>query len=113
MVLASLTEEERDAMVKMLQHEHFAYGVDGMLALAGFKKIRDTPLQDAGKQEGNAATALEVLKRLRDLGCPTYLCRDGSRTRDGALLCTYCDGTGDTGHAGDCVWPALLKVTGP
>ena len=110
---------EQRALVKMLLHEHFAYGDEGVLALRAFKKIsaaadagRELTFVD-GEEERSAGRLMDLLKRLRDCGCPTYLCRDGSRTRDGVLLCVYCEQPATEGHAEGCVWIDVLKIVGP
>jgi hypothetical protein len=160
---------EQRALVKMLMHEHFTYGDEGIAAASALKKIaaaaeagqelmfvggeedalkdikamKDDAHQRALRLSNVIATisgsesvavceeigrammsayvrgrsreatetkqVADLIVRLREHGCPTYLCRDGSRTRDGALLCVYCDGTTES-HADDCVWPALLRL---
>lgn len=56
----------------------------------------------------------ECLQRFYDAGCPSCICKDGSRTRDGCALCQYCEANldRDESHATDCLWLEIATFLG-
>jgi len=59
----------------------------------------------------NEVEALQLLRRLVDIGCPTYRIHEGSRTRDGRACCIFCDEPidGSGTHADACLWLLIEK----
>jgi hypothetical protein len=71
-----------------------------------------TPDEVVAELWQHIAGLTDLLHRIHANGCPTYRCNDGSRTRDGCNLCTFCEANIDTGeqHAADCVWLEVVAV---
>lgn len=128
-VIASLTEEERDALVKMLEHEHFAYGEQGVLAASAFKKIeaavsiadiKVTLTSEAQPNEIAAAELRDLLCEVEwrsciwdgvrneaiDNVCPS--CRQVEERRFGLLWPDQKKRFGPAGHATTCKLRALM-----
>jgi hypothetical protein len=55
---------------------------------------------------------MKVLSRLYELGCPTYRCNDGSRSRDGCSMCVFCEAnlSCDERHAETCEWLEIERL---
>lgn len=50
--------------------------------------------------------ARELLRRMHQVGCPTYRDNSGARSRDGCAICVFCDSNIELGepHAPTCLW---------
>lgn len=52
----------------------------------------------------------DLVQEIYDLGCPTYTCNDGSRTRQGCAMCVWCDAMQDyieEEHYDSCPWTRI------
>jgi hypothetical protein len=58
------------------------------------------------------AEAIELLKRLVIVGCPTYRCNDASRTRNDCLMCQLCDANLELNeeHHPECLWLRIVRL---
>ncbi len=55
---------------------------------------------------GPEDTALALLRRIHEHGCPTYRDNSGSRSRDGCSICSFCDANIECRepHSDGCLW---------
>lgn len=124
-VFVTFSAQERHALVRMLEHEHFSYTDEGQVALAAFKKIRDavTAEQEARLLDVAADAYVDAKALLRDLEwsghiwdvvradlidgvCPS--CRKPSTKTFQQMWTDQAKRFGPAGHAVDCKLRALV-----